>query len=231
MSLAERRLTPERMDIDCSDFEDYRRCLRDLSRVNRLTFTARPALRWLAHQGLRRGDRIALLDVGSGYGDILRAIEVWCQRRGIKAQLTGIDLNPWAIEAARAAAREGERIAFVQADAFAYVPEQSPDFIISSQFAHHLTGEQIVAFIRWMERSARRGWLISDLERNSFAYWGFGLLATAMLWHRFVRSDGMISITRGFRPHELAALCAEAGVADARISHHLASRITVERSK
>ncbi len=36
------------MDTASTDFEEYRRCLRDLSRVNVVTFTHRPMLRWLA---------------------------------------------------------------------------------------------------------------------------------------------------------------------------------------
>lgn len=231
MRFARRSETQERMDTDCVDFADYRRCLGDLARVNRVTFTARPTLGWLARQGLQRGDRIALLDVASGYGDMLRAIRRFCRRRGIEAELTGIDLNPWAVEAARLATPPDEAIAFRNEDVFAYRPKRPVDFIVSAQFAHHLADEEIVAFIRWMERTARRGWLISDLERSVLAYWGFGLLATAMLWHRFVRSDGMISITRGFYPRELLALAGAAGAPAAALRRHAPFRLTLEHSR
>ena len=55
MSLAARSTADERMDTDCVDFDDYRRCLRDLSRVNTVTLTHRPMLAWLAREtaGLR----------------------------------------------------------------------------------------------------------------------------------------------------------------------------------
>lgn len=230
MSFRQRSATAERMDTDCADFDDYRRCLGDLARVNRVTFTARPTLAWLAGQGLRRGERIAVLDVAAGYGDMLRAIRRFCRRRGVEAELTGIDLNPWAVEAARRATPEDDAIEYRHEDVFAYRPTRPVDFIVSAQFAHHLTDEQIIAFLRWMEATARRGWLISDLQRSPLAYWGFGLLASVMLWHRFVRSDGMISITRGFRSRELLALADAAG-APARVRRHVPFRLTLERGR
>jgi hypothetical protein len=54
-------------------------------------------------------------------------------------------------------------------------------------------------FPRWLERHAARGWFIADLHRASFAYSGFGLLATVARWHPIVRSDGMISVARSCR--------------------------------
>ena len=38
MRLALRSTEAERMDTDCVDYDDYRRCLRDLSRVNKAFF-------------------------------------------------------------------------------------------------------------------------------------------------------------------------------------------------
>ena len=92
------------MDSDETDFETFRDCLVDLSRVNQLTFAYRPTLRFfetLARCGLLPRDRtIAIIDVGSGYGDMLRKIDGWAQGRGLRVDLTGVDLNPWSARAA-----------------------------------------------------------------------------------------------------------------------------------
>ncbi len=230
MSFARRSNAPERMDSDCADFADYRACLRDLSRVNLLTFTARPTIGWLARQGMRAGERFSLLDVAFGYGDVLRKVRRWSERRGLEATLTGIDLNPWAAEAARGATPDAARIAYMTANVFDYAPPEPPDFIVSSQFAHHLTDAELVAFILWMERTARRGWLIGDVERSRLAWAGFAMLATVAGWHRFVRSDGLISIARSFRPAELAARARDAGLGDAvAVRRHPLFRMTLER--
>ncbi len=230
VNLAHRSTEPERMDLDCVDYADYRRCLRDLSRVNRTTFTGAPTLRWLGRQGLRAGDRFSLLDVACGYGDMLRRIRRWSERRGIEAELVGIDLNPWAVRAAREATPEAARITYRAGDVFAFVPDRAFDFIVSSQFTHHLTEEAIVAFVRWMERHASRGWLISDLQRSRLAQLGFQVLARAARWHHFVLSDGLISIARGFRPSELLALASAAEPAGpVAIRRHVPFRLTVSR--
>jgi trans-aconitate methyltransferase len=222
MSLSQRSTQSERMDTDCVDFEDYARCLRDLSRVNVVTLTHRPMLSWLAK---RATGNFSVLDVACGHGDALRAI----RRRFPDAQLTGIDLNPWATRAAREATASGSRIVFINDDAFAYQPPQKFDFIITSQFAHHLTDQQVVTFLRWLQQNAARGWFISDIHRHVLAYYGFPILARLAFWHRFVREDGQISIARAFTPPEWHALLQDAGITDqqAFVAWHIPFRLCV----
>jgi 2-polyprenyl-3-methyl-5-hydroxy-6-metoxy-1,4-benzoquinol methylase len=224
MSLSQRSTRQERMDTDCVDYADYSRCLRDLSRVNIVTLTHRPMLSWLARHAAASGG-FSVLDVACGRGDALRLI----RRRFREAKLTGIDLNPWATRAAREATDASAQIDFINDDAFAYRPPQKFDFIITSQFTHHLTDEQVVTFLRWMQQNAARGWFVSDLHRHALAYYGFPILARLALWHRFVREDGQISIARAFRPAEWVALLREAGIADdrARVSWHIPFRLCV----
>jgi SAM-dependent methyltransferase len=210
------------MDTDCVDFEDYRSCLRDLSRVNIVTLTHRPMLSWLAARGT--GD-FSVLDIACGHGDALRKI----RGRFPAARLTGIDLNPWAVRAAQAATDPASGIDFINGDAFAYRPAEKFDFIITSQFTHHLTDDQVVGFLRWLQENAARGWFISDLHRHAFPYYGFPLLARAMFWHRFVREDGQISIARAFVRAEWQTLLRQAGITgqQATISWHIPFRLCV----
>jgi 2-polyprenyl-3-methyl-5-hydroxy-6-metoxy-1,4-benzoquinol methylase len=230
MSLATRSTAAERMDTDCADYEDYARCLADLARVNRVTLTHRSLLAWLAREtaGLRS---FSLLDVACGHGDLLRRVRRWSARRGIDATLEGIDLNPWSLRAARAATQQELSIAWHNGDVFAFQPVQRYDFIVSSQFTHHLADADIVRFIAWMERHAARGWYIADLHRHWFPYYGFGLLAWAAGWHRFVRYDGRVSIARSFVPEEWRRLTDAAGLAPetVRIDWHVPFRICVSR--
>ena len=146
MNLAARSTAAERMDTDCADYDDYARCLADLARVNRVTLTHRPLLAWLAREtaALRS---FSLLDVACGHGDLLRRVRRWSMRRGIDATLHGIDLNPWSLRAARAATPQEFAITWHHGDVFAFQPAQRYDFIVSSQFTHHLTDADIVRFI------------------------------------------------------------------------------------
>jgi 2-polyprenyl-3-methyl-5-hydroxy-6-metoxy-1,4-benzoquinol methylase len=218
----------ERMDTDCDGYGDYARCLADLARVNVVTMTHRPVLAWLKKQ-TRGVDKFSLCDVGCGYGDLLRLIARQERERAVR--LEGVDRHPWSIRAAREATPAGMPIAYSEADVFAIPDEVRWDFIVSSQFAHHLADDELVRFMRWQDRHAARGWFIADLHRHWFAYYGFPLLARVMFWHRFVRMDGQVSIARGFTGPQLRETLRAAGVPDyqATVTWHVPFRICVAR--
>ena len=219
----------ELMDTEAVDAADFGRCLADLETVNKVTFAHGPTLRWLA-RALRGADAFSLLDVAYGHGDMTRAIHRWATRRGVRASLSGVDLNPSSAIAAAAATPAGMSIAWHTGDVFAYRPEPRPDFIVSSLFTHHLTDAQLVEFVRWMETQAVRGWFINDLHRHPVAYHGFRALSTAAGWHRFVRHDGPVSIARAFVRADWQRTLEQAGVA-ADISWVFPFRYCVSRLK
>ena len=207
IDLSRRVLVEEEMDGPGVSPAEYARALADLARVNRVTLTHRPVLVWLdrATAGLMQGAAVSVLDVASGPGDLLRAIHRWGRARGFQLSLCGLDLNPRSAVEAAAATPVGMAITWRTGDVFADAPSPRPDFIVSSQFAHHLDDAGVVAFVRWLDRFAGRGWLIADLQRHLIAYYGFPLIARAFGWHDIVRRDGMISIARGFRRAEWQA--------------------------
>ena len=63
-----RAATPELMDIEPVGYADFRACLRDLAKVNRLTLGYRPTLAFLdsvlAAGGLPVGRPLSILDAG-----------------------------------------------------------------------------------------------------------------------------------------------------------------------
>jgi hypothetical protein len=232
MDLRRRSELTELMDAPDLDEASYRRCLHDLASVNRVTFTHRATLRWLARatRDWPAGAVLSVLEVAYGQGDLLRAIARWAERRGFLAHLSGIDLNPRSALAALAVTPPEWGIDYCTGDVFEFLPGSAPDFIVTSQFAHHLTGDEIVRLLSWMEAWSVRGWHITDLHRHAIAYYGFPLLARLMGWHPIVRTDGRISIARAFIRRDWERLLAQAGVA-AKISWHMPFRFTVSRLK
>jgi hypothetical protein len=156
---------------------------------------------------------------------MLRAIARWLQGRGLHAELAGIDLNPRSGPVAAAATDPSLGITYHsgRAEALGW----QPDFIISSLVAHHMRDDELVAFIQWMERTARVGWLINDLHRHWLAWAGFRTLAFVFRWHPIVAHDGALSVRRAFTRAELEALLAAAGV-QAELRWHFPFRWTVE---
>ncbi len=227
MSLAVRAQAEERMDADDLPADVYADVVADLAKVNGVTMAARPTLAFLDRIA-KPGARLKILDVGFGDGDMLRRIARWGKRRGIAVELVGVDLNPRSEQAARAHTPPGLPIRWITGD-YADQAGAGWDAVISSLVAHHMTHDQLVGFVRFMEAESARGWLINDLHRHAFAYASFPILARGFGWHRIVRLDGTLSIARSYRPDEWPAMLAEAGVTDARIYRAFPFRLCVER--
>ncbi|WP_197417054.1 MULTISPECIES: methyltransferase domain-containing protein [unclassified Sphingomonas] len=229
MSLATRARIEEQMDAPDIAPATYAAVLRDLSRVNWWTRTAAPTLAFLDRVA-RPGERLRVLDVGFGAGDMLRAVAGWARARDIAVDLVGVDLNPLSADVAAAATPANAAIEWRTGD---YADQPGPwDVVISSQVAHHMTPAQLDQFIAFMETTARRGWMISDLHRHRIAHFGYPLLARLLGVHRIVREDGRLSIARSFRVAEWREILARAGVASfARISWHIPFRLCVTRAR
>ncbi len=226
IDLSIRSTRPEILDQTVLDDAEHARCMADLARVNRLTLTHGPTLRFLARAA--RGHRsLSVLDVACGNGDLLRRIRRWADRRGLAATLSGIDLDP---RSAEAATLPEMRIAYRTGDVFLDEPTSPLDVILSSQFAHHLSDPQLVAFLRWIDRHATLGWFIADLHRHAIAYYTFPLLAPAVRLHRIVRLDGVVSIARSFRRADWERALSEAGLT-ADMHWHIPFRLCVGRLK
>ena len=227
-SLEARVRDDEQMDDPSLDPRIYEEVLSGLGRVNRWTFAARPTLAFLM-RGTLGMKRFSLLDVGSGEGGMLRTIAQWAKKRGLEADLTGIDLNPKSEGIARAMTPADMPIAYRTGD---YRDLGRFDFVVSSLVAHHMTDDQLRDFLRWMESNSDRGWFVNDLHRHRFAYFGFPLLATLLGVHRIVRQDGQLSIARAFRPEDWHSVLAGAGVTEGvEVSRYFPFRLCVERRR
>jgi 2-polyprenyl-3-methyl-5-hydroxy-6-metoxy-1,4-benzoquinol methylase len=225
----------EWMDDDAVDYGTLRACLVDLAKANRWTLAYLPTLAFLNglnRRGLWPKDRpLRLIDVGSGYGDLIRTVDRWAARRGLAIDLTGIDLSPWSERAAAEATPPGRPISWVTADVFE--DARPADVITSSLFTHHLSDAMIVRFLRTMETRVRIGWFINDLHRHPLPYIGFKALSKAMGWHPFVQHDGPVSIARAFTKADWSELIAQAGLSPqaVRVAWRFPFRLCVSRLK
>ena len=232
LDFSRRSAEDELMDTEPVGFEEFRACLVDLARVNRLTFAHGPTLAFLdrvAGAGLPKDRSLEVVDVGCGYGDLLRKIASWASRRGVAVSLTGVDLNPWSARAAAEATSPGQPIRWITADAFSYEPPSGIDVVVSSLFTHHLPDPQVARFLAWMDRSARLGWFVNDLHRHPLPYHFFRHWSRLAQWHRFVQHDGPVSIARAFGSADWQRLLREAGVdlATVEIRWRFPFRLTV----
>ncbi len=215
IDLSRRSAELELMDLEASDPANLEACLRDLERINRWTGAYRITLSWLG----RLLDRhwlsrpLVVMDVGCGYGDMLRRIAAFAEQRDVAVDLIGVDLNPLAAAAAARATPRGRPIRYLAGDVFDLPPAIRPDVAISALFAHHLDDARLVRFLHWMDERAPLGWLVNDLRRHPVPYLIARFAPALLRMNRMVRNDAAVSVARAFERRDWERLLARAGLA------------------
>ena len=194
--------------------EELALVLRDLARFNGAMLGHRPVIDWLrrATRDAPKEKALTLVDVGCGYGDLLRAIRRWARKRGLTMRLIGLDLSRETIRIAESVTDGADEIDYCVTDVLDFAPPVPIDFVVSSLVAHHMSDDLIVKFLRWMEETAREGWLIYDLQRHPVPYYFIGLMGRLTRLHPMVIHDGRISVARSLTRMEWLARTGEAGL-------------------
>jgi SAM-dependent methyltransferase len=201
-ALGGRLIRPE--ILDDLPLEQKRNSLRDLTRLNRQS--GRRPLRRLLEQALQESAPFTLLDVGAASGDLGAYIASLYPR----VKVTSLDYRPEHLAVA-----PQPRVA---ADAFR-LPFRSRafDFVFSSLFLHHFTDDDVVQLLSEMGRVARHGVLALDLYRHPIAYYFVPATRWLFGWDPITVHDAPISVEAAFRPLELKAMAASAGLRDPQV--------------
>jgi 2-polyprenyl-3-methyl-5-hydroxy-6-metoxy-1,4-benzoquinol methylase len=219
--LTNRRVVTDEL-MDSPDVEEaaHLQALDGLRRINRVSRTARQLCRPILQlTGEFRLQRISLLDIACGGGDVPIDVVLDLQRHGIEVDLTLLDRSATAVrKATGAAAHAGIICRGIQADMLSEPPLMKADVVTNSLFLHHVREpEQVVEILRHMCEMARRLVVISDLTRSRSglaAAWAACRLLTSS---RIVHHDGPASVRAAWTRAEMKKFAAQAGMADARI--------------
>ncbi|WP_312178556.1 class I SAM-dependent methyltransferase [Arthrobacter sp.] len=146
-----------------------------------------------------------VLDIGSGGGDLARALARWARRDGLRVEVTGIDPDPRAhAYASSRAPLPG--LEFRPVFTSALVAEgRSFDVVISNHVLHHLDAGAFEGLLADSQALTRQLVLHSDIERSPWAYGLFSAGTLPFFHGSFIRADGLTSIRRSYTAAELAA--------------------------
>ena len=201
--------------------------LRNLRVINRYLGCHRNVLRGLARL-VRAGNlqQFSLLDVGTGSGDIPRAVIRWTRRNGIRGRVIALERDPVSVEESAQQTGGFGEISLLRGDAL--MPPfgaASFDFVLASQLLHHFSDEQIVASLRAWARLARRAIIVNDLVRHPLAYHGIRLLTRAFTRNPMTRTDSPRSVARACTIPEWRELLRRADIGPFRAEWALPFRV------
>lgn len=224
--LEHRVIEPEVMDQPGLDAQQHRQALRGLSRLNRISGSARivaSALHQIERQQQQQTESLPtgplrILDVATGGGDLPIALTRRAQRNGQAWQIDGCDLSETALAYARhQASQQGFRdIQFFQRDAVRDALPEGYDVVVLALFLHHLERSVCVALLQNAAAVCR--WLIvNDLSRSRLSYASVWLGSRLMSRSSVVHTDARLSVRAAFTREELRDMAMEAGWRDLSI--------------
>ncbi|WP_104180974.1 class I SAM-dependent methyltransferase [Arthrobacter sp. B0490] len=148
-----------------------------------------------------------LLDIGSGGGDVPRALARWAQLDGLTLEVTAIDPDERAH--AYATSRPAlPGLTFRRALSSELVAQGAVfDAVVSNHVLHHLDGSEFAGLLDDSEQLTRRVAVHSDIARHPVGYALFSA-GTLPLPGSYIRRDGLTSIRRSYTPDELRAAIA-----------------------
>ncbi|MFW5752769.1 MAG: methyltransferase domain-containing protein [Planctomycetota bacterium] len=201
---------------------------RFMARINRWWGGTRAVQRFLARLARRHppGTSLRVLDIGTGAGDIPRALLRWARRRGIALQITGLEPAAHAAGLARLHAAGEPGFTVLEQDVFAHRGAAPYHAAIASMMAHHLDDAQLRRLLRHLRGIVTGPVLINDLPRSRSAAWGARVLLLGAPPQ--LRHDALLSIRRGFHPRELAGLAVGAQAAAVRVRRAWCHRVVAE---
>lgn len=219
MAAMQRRRVPELMDAADVDPTEHRRALAGLRRINTLSGAARTiATPIIAFARDHKLERLRILDVASGDGDVPIRLALALRARSIEADLTLFDQSDVGLAEARdCAAAVRVSLQTFTGNAFAALPMQDYDVVTCSLFLHHLDREQCVAALSQMKAASRGLIVVSDLRRCCAGLFAAQIGCRLLSRSRLVHHDGPASVRGAWTPEELHDLARHAGLDGASI--------------
>lgn len=158
-------------------------------------------------EGIPTNKAIAIVDLGCGDGAQLRECALWAKENKRNISFVGIDANKHILEIAALRSSQFNNIRYEQLDVFSDIKKLPPsDIVLSTLFLHHFSGEQIVALMNTITKTAKLGIVINDLHRSRWAFQLFKLFSNVILKTKIARHDGLVSVARAFKRNELLQL-------------------------
>jgi ubiquinone/menaquinone biosynthesis C-methylase UbiE len=215
----------ERLDTGDYTAEEYTRWQREMRLVHSLWGEERALKHSLIKHVRESGPHyVSILDVGAGAGNMLKLAKKHLADRDVFA--IAAETSDEALRIVRSEKKKTKLEPIKCSGLELPFADHSVDYVICTLVLHHLSDEEAIKWIGEMCRVARRRFFAIDLNRHPVGYYGWRLISP-LLFQRFTREDGALSIFRSFTADELKALAKKAGVSEVKVEHSRANRLVL----
>jgi SAM-dependent methyltransferase len=191
------------------------RNLQELDFLNRYTLGHQLSIRALEKLLPGMNGTIHVADLGCGSGDTLKQMAKWARKNQIPARFTGIDSNPDIIAYLKEHCKDYPEIEGIESTYQEYLStNEEVDVYHCSLFTHHLEYHELIEVFSHFKRYPRIGFVVNDILRSPFAYYGSIILTQLGNGTSLARHDGPASVLKGFRINEIKELLTEAEISD-----------------
>jgi 2-polyprenyl-3-methyl-5-hydroxy-6-metoxy-1,4-benzoquinol methylase len=189
---------------------------RDLERIRQLNrwFGSYRLVRNFARRWMKPGDKMRLVDLATGSGDIPRLVVDFARKIGVRIEIDAIDRQSATLEIARKLSADYPEISYYEANILEWNPAKEYDIALCTLTLHHFSDDDAVRLLRGCRKMSRRFVLVSDLRRGFFLRAGIYLLTALIFREPMTRFDARLSAERAFSFTEVANLAQKAGWQD-----------------
>jgi 2-polyprenyl-3-methyl-5-hydroxy-6-metoxy-1,4-benzoquinol methylase len=160
---------------------------------------------------VKRGERLRVVDLATGSGDIPRLIAEYGRKIGAELRIDALDRQPATLEIAKKLSANYPEINFIESDILEWNPPEAYDFVLCTLALHHFSEDDAVRVLKRCRELSRKFVLVSDLRRGWLATVGVYLLTATMFREPMTKFDGRLSAARAFSFSEMNLLAQRAG--------------------
>jgi hypothetical protein len=186
---------------------------RDLKRIRQMNrwFGSYHLILGFIRSWIRPADRLRIVDLATGSGDIPRLIVDYARKVHAKVEIDALDRQAATLEIARNLSANYPEISYREANILEWNSVGGYDIALCTLALHHFGAEDSVRLLGKCRELSKGFVLVSDLRRSFFLFAGVYLLTALIFREKMTRYDARLSAIRAFSFSEMRDLAVRAG--------------------
>jgi len=207
-----RRFDPAVLEMMDRDKPPSAELERDLERIRQLNrwFGSYHLVLGFIRRWIRPADKIRVVDLATGSGDIPRLIVDYARKIGATVEIDALDRQPATLEIARRMSADYPEISYREANILEWNSVESYDITLCTLALHNFSTEDAVRLVRRCCQVSKRFVLVSDLRRSFSLVAGVYVLTALIFREPMMRYDARLSAIRAFSFSEMRDLALRA---------------------